>query len=64
MFEPLHSRSVAAILDLCGVSEPDVAPCTALLRNDAGEPVRTALAALDARWGSFPVEGLRTAARR
>lgn len=31
-----------------------------MLRTAAGEPVRSALAGLEARWGSFPAEGLRT----
>jgi hypothetical protein len=60
MIEQLHPRIVAAVLELCAVPEPDVAACTAMLRTEAGEPVLSALAALDARWGSFPAEGLRT----
>lgn len=58
MIEQYSSSMVTSILDLCAVEAADRPEGSKLLQAPVTESVRNVLAALDARWGWFPAEGM------
>ena len=62
MIEQYSSSMVTSIMDLCAMEAADRPECSKLLQAPVTEQVRNVLAALDARWGSFPAEGIHTLA--